>query len=292
MSAGTIGIIGGTGLYSLPGLEDVEQIELDTPFGKPSSPITSGRLGETRLLFLARHGIGHKILPTEINSQANIYALKTLGAEWCLSISAVGSLQEELAPGDIVVPDQLIDRTRLRENTFFGEGVVAHVQFADPFCPVLSDALYQTAARLGHAGGIAVQRGGTYVCMEGPAFSTRAESHLYRSFGASLIGMTALPEAKLAREAEIAYAVLALVTDYDCWRSHAADVDVAEILRIMGKNVEFARSVIQHLVPSLKNVRPSSMAADALQAAIITPKELWPAPTKVKLRALLDRYLV
>ena len=286
----TLGIIGGTGLYAIDGLENVTQQEVTTPFGIPSSPITVGELGGAKLLFLARHGIGHKISPSEINSRANIHALKQLGADWVLSVSAVGSLQEEFAPGDLALPDQILDRTKSRPSTFFGEGIVAHVQFADPFCPVLRDCVSTAAAAalVGTAGKFHV--GGTYVCMEGPQFSTRAESHSYRSLGASMIGMTALPEAKLAREAELAYAVLALVTDYDCWKSHEADVEVQEILRIMAENALKAKSIIRRLVPLLGNVRPSPMAADALKYAILTAPDHWPKETAARLELLLRRF--
>ena len=290
MSKQTIlGIIGGTGLYEIDGLATVTQQEVATPFGFPSSPITVGELEGAKLLFLARHGVGHKIAPSEINSRANIHALKQLGAEWVVSISAVGSLQEEFAPGDLALPDQILDRTKGRPSTFFGDGIVTHVPFADPFCPVLRDCISKAAAEaLSGEGKFHV--GGTYVCIEGPQFSTRAESLSYRALGASLIGMTALPEAKLAREAELAYAVLALVTDYDCWRSHESDVDVPEILRIMAENAQKAKAIIRRLVPLLESVRPSAMAAGALQNAILTAPDQWPKETAARLELLLRRF--
>ena len=291
MASTSIGVIGGTGLYELPGMEDAEELVVDTPYGRPSSKIVCGRVGDSQLFFISRHDRGHRMLPTEVNGRANIYALKQLGAEWCIGVSAVGSLREELVPGDAVVPGQLIDRTRLRQHTFFGEGIAAHVQFADPFCPVLSDALHACAVKAAASAEKKIHRGGCYVCMEGPAFSTRAESELHRQWGGSLIGMTALPEAKLCREAEIAYSVLALVTDYDCWRGDSADVDVGEILRIMATNVSFAKEVIQSLVPALENVRPSALAARALDSAIVTQRDLWPADTTTKLKPILERYL-
>ena len=269
-----LGVIGGTGLYALDGLVDVKQVVVETPYGPPSSPITVGRLHGTKLLFIARHGIGHTLLPSEVPYRANIFALKTLGAQWCVSVSAVGSLAEHFVPRQLVVPDQLIDRTRSRRSTFFGEGIVAHVSFADPFCPTLRALLFEVAGECAAAAGTKAHGSGTYVCMEGPAFSTRAESHLYRSWGASLIGMTALPEAKLAREAELAYATLALVTDYDCWRSSEADVNVSEILETLGKNSTLAKSVLSEVARRLPDFTPSALAADALATAIITDPKL------------------
>ncbi len=285
----TLGIIGGTGLYSIDGLEGVSQRHVPTPFGAPSSPVTIGRLGEAQLLFIARHGVDHRISPSELNARANIYALKALGAEWVLSVSAVGSLKDEYAPGDLALPDQIFDRTKSRPSTFFGDGIVAHVQFADPFCPVLREAVSRAAEETFRETPGKFHYGGTYVCMEGPQFSTRSESHWYRSIGASIIGMTALPEAKLAREAELAYAVLALVTDYDCWKSHTADVDVSEIVRIMGENAEKAKSIIRRLVPLLDHVQPSALAAEALKNAILTPPGSWPKDTAERLELLLRR---
>lgn len=286
-----VGIMGGTGLYDIKGLTDVEEVEVETPFGAPSSAVTVGSLDGTRLLFIARHGKGHVLAPSEINYRANIFALKQLGAAWCISVSAVGSLQEHIAPGDVVIPDQYIDRTRSRASTFYGKGVVVHVPFADPVCPVLCDALHAVATEIGTADGVRVHNRGIYVCMEGPQFSTRAESHMYREWGASLIGMTAIPEAKLAREAELAYATLALVTDYDCWRTASADVDVTEILAVMKKNSEFARKVLKATVRKLQHLNPSPLAANALAQSIITPPQLIPAKVKEQLQPLIGKYV-
>jgi 5'-methylthioadenosine phosphorylase len=288
-----IGIIGGTGLYEIDGLSEIRQLSIDTPFGSPSSVITTGVIGNSKLAFIARHGKGHVLLPSEINSRANIYALKSLGVKWCISVSAVGSLQEQYAPGDVVLPDQYIDRTRGRRSTFFGEGIAAHVPFADPVCPVLREVLFKVSKEIvsSQESVSKVHSGGTYVCMEGPQFSTRAESNLYRSWGASLIGMTALPEAKLAREAELAYATLALVTDYDCWRQSNSDVDIQEILAVMKKNVELSRKIIAQVIEKLENTEPSSMAANALAMGIITPKELIPENIKASLEPIIGKYL-
>lgn len=286
-----LGVIGGTGLYALDGLVDVEQVVVETPFGQTSSPITVGRLHGTKLLFIARHGVGHTLLPSEVPYRANIFALKTLGAQWCVSVSAVGSLAEEFEPRQLVVPDQLIDRTRSRRSTFFGEGIVAHVSFADPFCPTLRTILLEAATECAASAGTKAHGTGTYVCMEGPAFSTRAESHLYRSWGATLIGMTALPEAKLAREAEIAYATLALVTDYDCWRTAEADVNVAEILETLSKNSSLAKRVLSKVALRLPNFSPSALAADALAMAIITDHAQIPTAVRERLGAITSRYL-
>src|SRR5215813_3209295 len=249
MAERTLGVIGGSGLYELPGLEAMEHTRVRTPFGNPSDEVVVGRLGSTRLLFLPRHGRGHRLLPSELPFRANIWALKSLGADCLLAVSAVGSLREEIAPGHVVIPDQFIDRTRGRqaESTFFGRGVVAHVQFADPFCPLLAGALVEAA----RSAGATVHTGGTYVCMEGPAFSTRAESHLYRSWGAHVIGMTNPQEAKLAREAELCFATLALATDYDCWHISAADLDISAILAILQRNVQLAQEVIRGAVTRL-----------------------------------------
>ena len=239
----TLGVIGGSGLYELDGLADVERRRVPTPFGDPSDELVVGRLGGTRLVFLPRHGRGHRLLPTELNYRANVFAMKTLGVEWILAVSAVGSLRKEIEPGHVVVPDQLIDRTRQRPSTFFGRGIVAHVGFADPYCRNLGRVVAEAA----RGTGATVHVGGTYVCMEGPLFSTRAESHLYRSWGASVIGMTNLQEAKLAREAEICLATLALSTDYDCWKQDAHEVSIEEVLKVMSSNVALAKRVIHDL---------------------------------------------
>jgi 5'-methylthioadenosine phosphorylase len=281
----TIGVIGGSGLYELPGLTDVEHVRLSTPFGDPSDEFVTGRLGDVRLVFLPRHGRGHRLLPTEINFRANVYGMKQLGVERLLSIGAVGSLRKEIAPGHLVVPDQFIDRTMQRRSTFFGDGIVAHVGFADPVCAPWAQAI-TTAAR--SAGGT-VHPGGTYVCMEGPQFSTRAESHLYRSWNAHVIGMTNLQEAKLAREAELCFASLALITDYDCWNTEAGDVEIGEILRILQENAELARRTIAAVVAALP---PRACGCGAsLAHAIITDRRMIPAPVKEDLRLLIGKYL-
>ena len=282
----TIGIIGGSGLYDLPGLANVEHVALSTPFGAPSDEYVRGTLGDTRLVFLPRHGRGHRLLPTEVNNRANIYGMKLLGVEQLIGIGAVGSLREEIHPRQLVVPDQMFDRTRQRPNTFFGRGVVAHVAFADPVCGRLGRAV--TAA--GRAVGAAVHEGGVYVCMEGPQFSTRAESHFYRSLGGTVIGMTCLQEAKLAREAEICFATLALVTDYDCWHAAEADVSIEEILRIMGENAGTARRLIAHLASSLGGERDCA-CGHALDNAIVTDPAQIPAGVREELAPIAGRIL-
>ena len=286
MAQARIGVIGGSGLYQMEGMTDIEEVTISTPFGEPSDVITTGSLGGERVAFLPRHGRGHRILPTELPARANIYALKSLGVEWIISISAVGSLKEELRPLDLVVPDQLIDRTKSRVNTFFGNGLVAHVGFADPFCPVLSDLLYKTASGLD----VTVHQGGTYVTMEGPLFSTRAESNLYRSWGASIIGMTALPEAKLAREAEICYATVACVTDYDCWHETEEDVTIDIVIQNLLKNVANSKAILRQVVGTIPQERTCSCAT-ALANGIITARELIPAQVKQDLALLVGKYL-
>ncbi len=288
MSESLLGVIGGSGLYELPGLADVERRKVPTPFGDPSDEIVLGRLGNRRLAFLPRHGRGHRILPSELPFRANLWALKSLGAEWVLAVSAVGSLREEIAPGHVVIPDQFIDRTRGRteESTFFGRGIVAHVQFADPFCAPLSKSL-AAAAR---AQGATVHEGGVYVCMEGPLFSTRAESHLHRSWGAQVIGMTNLQEAKLAREAEMCFATMALATDYDCWRTGHEDVAIDEILRVLAANVDLARRTVAGVASTLPD-RSGCGCARALEHAIITSRDAIPADRKRDLAPIVARYL-
>jgi 5'-methylthioadenosine phosphorylase len=284
----TLGVIGGSGLYELPLLERVERVRLDTPFGAPSDEFVLGYLGDVRLAFLPRHGRGHRLLPSEVPFRANLYGLKTLGVEWVLAVSAVGSLREEIAPGHVVVPDQFIDRTRGRqaESTFFGGGVVAHVQFADPVCPVLS----RTLVTAGREAGATVHAGGTYVCMEGPLFSTRAESHLYRSWGAHVIGMTNVQEAKLAREAELCFATLALATDYDCWRAGHDDVQIDDILRVLSANVDLARRTIVRVASQLPG-RTACGCAHALRNAIITDRASIPEATRQALAPIAGKYL-
>ncbi|HXJ33694.1 MAG TPA: S-methyl-5'-thioadenosine phosphorylase [Candidatus Eisenbacteria bacterium] len=288
MSEPTLGVIGGSGLYELPGLADVDRVRLRTPFGEPSDEIVVGRLGGTRLAFLPRHGRGHRLLPSELPFRANLCALKTLGAEWVVAVSAVGSLREEIAPGHVVVPDQFIDRTRGRteESTFFGHGVVAHVQFADPFCAPLSRALGDAA----RAQGATVHSGGVYVCMEGPHFSTRAESNLYRSWGAHVIGMTNLQEAKLAREAELCFATLALATDYDCWRPGHEDVQIDDILRVLAANVDLARRTVAAVAGRLP-ARSGCACSRALENAIITSRDAIPAAVRRDLAPIAGKYL-
>ena len=280
-----IGVIGGSGLYALEALSDAERIEVETPYGPPSSPIVLGTLHGRRVAFLARHGEGHTLLPAEIPPRANIHALKQLGVERVLASSAVGSLQSHLAPGHAVVPEQLIDRTRGRASSFFGEGLVAHIGFADPFCPELSSVLVPAA----HASGVTAHEGATLVVIEGPAFSTRAESNLYRSWRADIIGMTALPEAKLAREAELCYASLCFVTDYDVWHAHEADVSAELIMRTLHQNAEHARATLAAAIGALGEARDCA-CGDALGSALVTARELVPAATRRRLAPLLARY--
>ena len=286
MPKAKIGVIGGTGLYDIEGMTDVEEVNINTPFGKPSDAITIGNLEGVGVAFLPRHGKGHRILPTEIPARANIYALKWLGVEYIIAVNAVGSFKEAIKPGDLLIPDQLIDRTRSRVNTLFGEGIVAHIPFADPFCPVLSPIVYHAAQETEAI----VHRGGTYVVMEGPAFSTRAESFLYRSWGADVIGMTALPEAKLAREAEICYASIACVSDYDCWHEAHESVTVGIIVNILRKNADNAKKIIRLVVGRIPE-RRDCPCATALKTAIITAPEMIPAEQKEKLNLLIGKYL-
>lgn len=282
-----IGVIGGSGLYEMEGLTDIGTVSLETPFGNPSDEYITGVLDGVRMVFLPRHGKGHRLLPSEVNYRANIYGMKKLGVTRIISVSAVGSMKEEIAPGHIVIPDQFIDRTNAtRANTFFGNGVAGHVQFADPVCNKLSGQLYEAA----RAAGATVHRGGTYICMEGPAFSTRAESTMYRSFGVSVIGMTNIPEAKLAREAEICYGVIALATDYDCWHESHEDVSVDAILAIIRNNVAMAKKIIGHAVRGIGSER-GCPCASALQYAIITDRAVIPERTKQDLDIIIGKYL-
>jgi 5'-methylthioadenosine phosphorylase len=286
MAERTLGVFGGSGLYELPGLERIERVAIDTPFGAPSDQFVIGRLDGTRIAFLPRHGRGHRLLPTEVNFRANVFGMKQLGAEWLLAVSAVGSLREEIAPGHVVVPDQFIDRTRLRASTFFGRGIVAHVQFADPTCPNLSRTLVE-AARAERA---PVHAGGVYVCMEGPQFSTRAESALYRGWGGHVIGMTNLQEAKLAREAEICFATMALATDYDCWNTAHGDVQIEDVLRVLAANVDLARRTIARIAGALP-ARTGCPCPAALANAIITDRAAIPAEVRRDLAPIIGRYL-
>lgn len=284
----TVAVIGGSGLYNFPGLKDVVTERVTTPFGDPSEELLIGRIEDTKVIFLARHGKKHSILPSEINFRANIYALKKLGAEWCIGIGAVGSLKEECVPGHMVIPDQIIDWTKGRANTFFGEGLVAHVSMADPFCPVLRENLISSATRV--LGASKVHKSGTAICIEGPTFSSRAESNLYRSWGATIIGMTSMPEAKLAREAEIAYASLNLVTDYDCWREGDEAVDSAEVVRVIHDNASKAQDVVRDAALNLSKVAPSDLARDSLKHAIVTALGVVDSETLNELRTIIGRY--
>ena len=282
----TIAIIGGSGLYSMPGLEDITEHDLNTPFGKPSAPIISGTLGGKRVAFLARHGIGHHISPSEINYRANIYALKSLGVERLVSISACGSLRQDYAPGDLVVPDQIFDQTRNRKRSFFGDGLVAHVSVADPFCPDLSRQVFQAVK----ATGATAHLGGTFVTIEGPRFSTKAESNIFRSWGISLIGMTTSPEAFLAREAELCYSVMAHVTDYDVWHLDIEPVSVEAVITVLNQNTRVAQHAIVNLV---KNLLPKRQCTcdSALSNTIITQTAHIPSETRQKLDLLVRKYL-
>lgn len=286
MPEAKIGVIGGSGLYKIEGMTSIEEVKPKTPFGEPSDAIIIGELEGKGIAFLPRHSRGHRISPTEIPSRANIYALKSLGVEWIISVSAVGSLKEEIRPLDLLIPDQLIDRTRSRVNTFFGGGLVAHVAFADPFCPVLSDILYQAALD----SGARVHKGGTYVAMEGPLFSTKAESNLYRSWGASIIGMTALPEAKLAREAEICYATLACITDYDTWHETEESVTIDMALANLQRNVDTAKRIIDLAAARIPQ-RRECICAHALRDAIITAPDRIPERMKTDLALLIAKYI-
>ena len=284
-SSARVAVIGGSGFYQMEGLTDVETVKVSTPYGDPSDAITVGTLEGMRVAFLPRHGVGHRLTPSELPVRANIWALRSLGVEWVISISAVGSLREELAPLHLVIPDQVIDRTRGRASSFFGNGIVAHVGFADPFCPRLCDALHEAAA----TAGATVHAGGTLVVMEGPAFSTRAESNLYRSWGASVIGMTALPEAKLAREAELCYAAVTCVTDYDCWHETEADVTADMILANLQRNVETSKRLVRLALGRLP--ARDCPCPNALQSAIVTRPDVVPDQIKRDLAPILGRYM-
>ena len=281
-----VGVMGGSGLYQMEGLNDVQEVSVDTPFGKPSDVITVGELSGVPIAFLPRHGRGHRIMPSQIPVKANIYAMKKLGVERLISVSAVGSLRQEVRPLDLVVPDQLIDRTRLRDNTFFGDGMVAHISLGEPFCPELSGLLAETASDTDAT----VHLGGTCVVMEGPAFSTKAESNLYRSWGASIIGMTALPEAKLAREAEICYAMLACATDYDVWHETEEDVSVEMVIANLQKNVVTSQRVLRDLVPRLVGERGCGCASALANAIITAPDHIAPE-ARERLQAIIGKYV-
>ena len=282
-----IGVIGGSGLYSMPGFTEQKEVAVDTPFGKPSDTYTVGQLEGKEVAFLARHGRGHRISPSELNFRANIYGMKKLGVERIVSLSAVGSLKEEHKPLDFVIPDQFVDRTRGRISTFFGEGLVAHVSFADPVCPQLAKTVNGACT----AAGVNVKDGGTYICMEGPMFSTKAESNLYRSWGMDVIGMTNLQEAKLTREAEICYVTVAMVTDYDCWHSDHDAVEVTDIIRVLTQNAANACRVVAEAVRAMPADR-SCKCGSSLAHALITDKKLVPAETVKKLEPIVGKYFV
>ncbi|HTJ31047.1 MAG TPA: S-methyl-5'-thioadenosine phosphorylase [Acidobacteriaceae bacterium] len=286
MPQAEIGIIGGSGLYSMPGLTEIHEEKVETPYGDPSDSFVLGTLEGRKVAFLARHGRGHKLLPSELNFRANIYAMKALGVERILSVSAVGSLKEEHKPTDFVIPDQFIDRTFLRTSTFFGDGIVGHVAFGDPVCAVVGKAAADACASLGVTG----KRGGTYVCMEGPQFSTKAESNLYRSWGADVVGMTNLQEAKLAREAEICYATVAMVTDYDCWHPGHDSVTVDQIVAVLHQNAENAAKMVRAAVALLPKERTCA-CADAAKYAILTQKDAIPPSAKERVKLLFGKYL-
>jgi 5'-methylthioadenosine phosphorylase len=282
----SLAIIGGSGLYSMSGLTDTSENSVETPFGKPSAPIIIGTLAGKRVAFLARHGVGHHITPTEVPYRANIYALKSLGAERVVSINACGSLREDYAPGEIVIPDQIFDLTSQRARTFFGEGLVAHAGVADPFCPDLSMGLKYAVEESGYT----VHQGGTFIIIEGPRFSTRAESNVYRSWGMSIVGMTAAPEAFLAREAEMCYAVMAHVTDYDVWHVSEAPVSVDMVIQTLNKNTQAVQAAIRKLVTSLPE-QPPCQCNSSLASALITHPSAVPSETRKKLDLLVKKYL-
>jgi len=284
--SGILGIIGGSGLYGMEDLKNVRRVAVRTPFGDPSDALVVGELEGRTVAFLPRHGQGHRIAPSGINFRANIYAMKKIGADAVLSVSAVGSMREEIRPGDIVVVDQFIDNTKLRQNTFFTDGVAGHVAFADPVCPVLSRIAWEASRKVVRR----TRRGGTYLCIEGPAFSSRAESNLYRKWGVDVIGMTNLPEARLAREAELCYAALALVTDYDCWHESRDDVSVGSILDVLDRNVGNSRKVVREVAKALPSPGGCE-CGEALKHAIITDRKKIPAAAKKRLSLLIGRYL-
>ena len=286
MSQPRVGVIGGSGLYAVKDLEAIEEVSLTTPFGEPSDAVMIGRWHGVTVAFLPRHGRGHRIMPTHINARANIFALKTLGVEWLISVSAVGSMREDLAPGHIVIPEQFFDRTTARPCTFFQDGIVAHISFAEPVCAELSAILHAAAIRAGAR----VHFGGTYLCIEGPQFSTRAESRIYRQWGVDVIGMTNLPEAKLAREAEMSYATLACVTDYDCWHETEEVVSVEAIIKVLQQNTAMAQRIIGGALPHIPLERGSPYR-DALKGSIITDPAAIPAHTKRNLAPLIGKYL-
>ncbi len=290
MAQARIGVIGGSGLYHMEGMTDVEELAIETPFGKPSDVITVGKVEGVAMAFLPRHGRGHRISPSELPVRANIWALKSLGVEWVISVSAVGSLREQIAPRDLVVPDQLFDRTKSRVNSFFEGGLVVHCTFADPFCPTLSALLLESAGELSD---VTVHAGGTYICMEGPLFSTKAESRVYRSMGMDIIGMTALPEAKLAREAEMCYAVIACATDYDCWHESAESVTVEMVINNLNANIANAQRILRSVAQKIPGDRSANTCGcpSALAAAIMTDRTRISPETRSTYSLLIDKYL-
>jgi len=286
MSQKIVGIIGGSGLYEMEGLEEVQKINLKTPFGEPSDAFLIGLLEGVKVVFLPRHGIGHRIQPSSLNFRANIYGMKKLGVQWIIGVSAVGSMKESIHPGDMVIPNQFIDLTKGRPNTFFSDGIVCHISFADPICPVLSQILFQGGKEIGAN----VHNGGIYLCIEGPQFSTRAESRLYRTWGVDVIGMTNLPEAKLAREAEICYATIAFATDYDCWHQEAEDVSIGDVLKILAQSTKTAKSVIRYAIRNLPEKR-DCICSTALKNALITGKKFIPDRVKKDLEPIIEKYI-
>lgn len=287
MSGWHIGVIGGSGLYEPGALDNAQEIAINSAFGEPSGPVTTGTIGAVKFTFIARHGAGHSLSPGHVNYRANIDVLKRAGVTDVVAISAIGSLKEELAPGEFVTIDQIVDRTCGRERSFFGNGIVAHVPLADPVCPRLSEQVAKAAKKAGAT----IHKGGTYVAIEGPQFSTRAESQLYRQWGADVIGMTAMPEARLAREAELPYALVGMVTDYDCWRDPQGDVDVTDILKVMGDNADKARALLGELAKGLPKTRSASPIDTILDTAIITPREKWDVAASTRLDAVAGRLL-
>jgi 5'-methylthioadenosine phosphorylase len=290
MNQRVIGVIGGSGLYEIEGLTQIEEVKLETPFGAPSDSFIVGKLGDAKLVFLPRHGRGHRILPHEINFRANVWGMKKLGVEWILSVSAVGSMKEEIAPGDIVIVDQFIDRTKARQSSFFGDGIAGHVGFADPVCSELAAHVYAAAKNANSAGrNFSVHQGGAYVVIDGPMFSTRAESNVYRSWGVSVIGMTNLPEAKLAREAEICYSTIALATDYDCWHESEEDVSVEAVIAVLKQNVQLAKSIVAGTVERIPATRRCACQGAAEHAVMTAPDAIPPA-ARERLQIILGKY--
>ena len=289
MAQKVVGVIGGSGLYEMDGLESIERVKVETPFGDPSDEYITGILGDTKLVFLPRHGIGHTLTPSEVNYRANIFGMKVLGAEWIISVSAVGSMREEIEPGHIVIVDQFFDRTKGRPSSFFGEGIVGHVEFADPVCSNLGHYLYEGAKEAGAT----VHRGGTYICIEGPQFSTRGESRIYRGWGVDVIGMTNIPEAKLAREAEICYSTVALSTDYDCWHESEESVTVEMVLETIRNNVDMAKNIIKKTVPNIPGERGGGgcRCESASEFAVITSKDKVSSEARARLEPIIGKYL-